>query len=185
MPGQLIITPDTKIGALLDAYPHLEDVLVARVPEFKKLKNPILRKTVAKVATIAQAARIGGIDLRELVGILRREAGQTVADEPGTEFVSEAQPSDASAVPPDWLDPTRVRIEIDADQMLATGVHPLGTVSRELRALAPGDILALRSSFRPTPLIETFEREGYRTHTVQEGPDRFVTHIARIPDSTD
>ncbi len=182
MPGQLVITPETKIGALLDAYPHLEDVLVARVPEFKKLKNPILRKTVAKVATIAQAAKIGGIDIRELVAMLRQHVGQATAEKPGVESVQGVGP-EAPTAPPDWLDPSRVRIEVDADQMLATGTHPLGMVSRELHSLAPGEILALRSSFRPTPLIETFESEGYRTHTVREGPERFVTYLAKARDN--
>ncbi len=70
----LPITPDTKVGALLEAYPELEEHLIACAPAFAKLRNPLLRRTVAKVATLEQAARVGGIGVRDLVRRLR-EAG--------------------------------------------------------------------------------------------------------------
>lgn len=72
----LAITPATRIGDLLAAHPELEEVLTGMAPAFAKLRNPILRKTVAKVATVEQAARIGGMDLREMVSRLRAAAGQ-------------------------------------------------------------------------------------------------------------
>ena len=52
--SKITISPKTKVGELLDAYPELENVLMAMSPAFEKLKNPILRKTVAKVATLQQ-----------------------------------------------------------------------------------------------------------------------------------
>ena len=52
----LQIQSSTKVGQLLDAYPELEEVLIKMAPPFKKLKNPILRKSIAKVATLQQAA---------------------------------------------------------------------------------------------------------------------------------
>jgi hypothetical protein len=45
----LIISPKTKIYELLEAYPQLEETLIALAPPFKKLKNPVLRKTIAKI----------------------------------------------------------------------------------------------------------------------------------------
>ena len=56
MSNDFPIEPVTKIAALLDHYPELEDVLIGMAPPFKKLKNPILRKSVAKVASL-QAGR--------------------------------------------------------------------------------------------------------------------------------
>ena len=46
----LIISPKTKVLQLIETYPQLEDVLIEYAPAFKKLKNPVLRKTVAKIA---------------------------------------------------------------------------------------------------------------------------------------
>ena len=52
MKKEIKIVPTVTVHELLEAYPELEDVLIGIAPPFKKLKNPILRKTVAKVATI-------------------------------------------------------------------------------------------------------------------------------------
>ena len=146
------ITPETKLGALLDAYPGIEDALIAWVPEFRKLKNPILRRTVAKVATIEQAAKIGGVSVRDMVIKLRKAAGQDV-DEPVGEGAAASDAAPAAAAPA-WFDPKRIRETIDADCLLDAGEHPIGKVRRHAAALQPGDIFQLKSSFRPAPLIE-------------------------------
>ena len=68
------ILPSTRVGALLDRYPQLEDVLIALAPPFKKLKNPLLRKGVARVASLRHAAVVGGMSAGELVNRLRDES---------------------------------------------------------------------------------------------------------------
>lgn len=60
---------------VLKAHPQLEERIIAVAPPFKNLRNPILRRTVAQLATIEQVAQIGGMDAAELVRILRRAAG--------------------------------------------------------------------------------------------------------------
>ncbi len=61
------IGPDSKVGELIKAYPFLIDVLADLAPAFKKLKNPVLRGTIAKVATLKMAAVMGNIPLQELI----------------------------------------------------------------------------------------------------------------------
>jgi hypothetical protein len=62
------ILPSTKVAALLERYPELEDVLIGLAPPFKKLKNPLLRKGVAKVASLKHAAAVGGMPVNDLAG---------------------------------------------------------------------------------------------------------------------
>jgi hypothetical protein len=57
----------TKIGDLLDAYPFLLEYLLVQSPKFSKLKNPVLRKTLAKVASVSKAAALGGLDTDDLL----------------------------------------------------------------------------------------------------------------------
>ena len=57
--SKFTISPKTKVGELLDAYPELEQLLMAMSPAFEKLKNPVLRRTVAKVATLQQISVAG------------------------------------------------------------------------------------------------------------------------------
>jgi len=69
------ITPQMKVGQLLDAYPELEDVLIGIAPEFARLRNPVLRQTVARVTSLQQAAQVGGVGLGDLIARLRAAAG--------------------------------------------------------------------------------------------------------------
>ena len=55
------INLQTKIADLLTAYPQLEDKLIGISPVFAKLKNPILRRTVARVTSVQQAATIANM----------------------------------------------------------------------------------------------------------------------------
>ncbi len=77
---------NTNIDDLLKEYPFLLDFLVARSPKFKLLESAVMRKTVGKVATLAQAAAIGGIDpgqlLKDIAGEIRKRTGTDVVVRP-------------------------------------------------------------------------------------------------------
>jgi hypothetical protein len=60
----LTIGPETTVGALLTAFPELEGVLIDMASAFAKLRNPVVRRTVAKVAKLEQVATIGGVNLQ-------------------------------------------------------------------------------------------------------------------------
>jgi hypothetical protein len=163
------ITPDLKVAALLDEYPELEPVLIELAPAFKNLRNPVLRKTVARVTTLQRAAGIAGLDTAVLVRTLRTAAGQAIDDagmsisllerhECGCSQTQEQGIDDGA-----WFDESRVRETIDADTMLAAGEVPLAKVLRRSRALSAGDILRVTIEFKPLPLIETLEQRGFRT----------------------
>jgi hypothetical protein len=169
----LPINPETRVGALLEAYPELEETLIACAPAFAKLKNPVLRRTVARIATLEQAARIGGISVRDLVRRLREAAGQSGGE------VEEPAPSPAAPEAPAWLESDRVRVALDADAVLAAGDHPLGKVRQSLANLEPGEILVVHSSFRPEPLLEALARSGLAVYSTEVSPERHATYIRR------
>ena len=177
------ITPELKVGEFLTAYPHLEPVLVAQAPAFANLKNPVLRRTVARVATLAQAARVGGVDVRTLVRTLRQAAG--IEDELSVNpahGTCAADDSDAdSSTCPSWYDAGRVVAVLDADEVLARGDHPLGEMQRRVQALTCHQITCVDSSFVPAPLVDAFRRQGFRVATFShEG--RFRTAMGRAED---
>ncbi|MBC8059593.1 MAG: PAS domain-containing protein [Clostridiaceae bacterium] len=67
------ITKDTNIGVLIKEYPYLKDFLVALSPKYQKLKNPILFKTMASVATIEKISERGDFNLIEFIEKLTAE----------------------------------------------------------------------------------------------------------------
>ncbi len=83
----------TKLEELLKKYPFLLDYLVDLSPKFSKLKNPILRKTVGRVATLHQVAGFGDVSFEELVERIRAEVRRVVGDE------LEIEPGEATAEP--------------------------------------------------------------------------------------
>lgn len=74
------ITKDTRLADLLAQHRGLEEFLVQYHPAFKGLKSSFLRKTVGKVATIANAASIAGVDVDELVEAIRAEVGASTGE---------------------------------------------------------------------------------------------------------
>ncbi len=168
----LPITPETKIADLLSAYPTLEPELIRYAPAFKALRNPVLRRTVARVTSIAQAAQVGGVPVRDLVAALRSAAGcpSEGANEPDTPASEESAP--------EWLDEIKVRVNIDVDQLLAVGEVPLVHGQRALQALSAGDLLRMTSTFRPAPLVDALRQSGHRTFTTPYGPAKFHTYVS-------
>ncbi|MFB3905774.1 MAG: DUF1858 domain-containing protein [Acidobacteriota bacterium] len=155
------ITPDTRIGELLDNYPELEAVLIKMAPGFARLSNPVLRKTVARVATIKQAAAMGGIPVPRMINELRRAAG----------FQAVAVPTEGAAEPssrkPSWYRPECVVETMDARPMLEAGEAPISAVLKELRQLAPGQCLELITPFRPAPLVDVARKQGFEAWSVE------------------
>jgi len=169
------ITPQTKVGPLLDAHPELEAVLLSLSPAFAKLKNPVLRRTVAKLATLETAAGMAGLNPRELVAALRRAAGQPLCE------VDE--PTEQPAAPaPAWAREGKVRTTLEADALLAQGQSPLSAALEAVRPLQAGELLLVTVAFRPQPLIETLEKQGYRTYLQQVEAGRFALLVGPTQD---
>ncbi|MBI5076730.1 MAG: DUF438 domain-containing protein [Nitrospirae bacterium] len=57
----------TKIAALLSQYPFIKDYLTKLNTNFKALDNPLMRNTLGRMATLNQAALVGGVDLDALM----------------------------------------------------------------------------------------------------------------------
>jgi len=63
----------TKIGDVLNHHPFLLDFLITLSPEFKNLRNPVMRKTLGRLATLEKAANIGGLKVENLISSLKAE----------------------------------------------------------------------------------------------------------------
>ncbi len=153
MDTHLIISPKTKVLQLLESYPELEEVLIRNVPVFDKLKNPILRNTIAKVATLQQAATIAQIPVEQLINLLRKEVGQTA-------FTATEEAS-IKTIRPDWLRLGNIKGERDIRPMLHAGEHPVGQVIEDITHMEPGGIFLIVAPFITAPLIDKAASLGF------------------------
>jgi hypothetical protein len=148
------IVPSLTVHELLEAYPELEDVLIGIAAPFKKLKNPILRKTVAKVATIKNISSVGGVPLGELIAKLRKAVGQS----PSGDFYDD---DDYFGEQPDWFSPDKVMLSIEEDKLGNKDEMTLVAILRGAKDVNTGEIIELITTFLPAPGIDAMRSKGY------------------------
>ncbi len=146
--AELLINPKTKIYDLLEAFPQLEPTLIKMAPQFKKLQNPVLRKTITKITNLSQAATIAGLKVEEMVNDLRKEVGQSA-----TEFLG-TQKTQINTEQPDWYDDSKVADTVDIREMLQKGEQPVHEVLSAINRLNTNEILKVVAPFIPAPLID-------------------------------
>ncbi len=155
------IQPESKVAAVLEHFPELEDVLIAMAPPFKKLRNPILRKSVAKVASLRQAAAVGRIPVDELVNRLRAEVGQAQTESPP----GRGEEPDYFGEQPEWFQEAKV-VETFVEENLDPNVMPLTPLLQRAKQMEPGEILALVTTYLPAPGIDIMRNKGFGTWSV-------------------
>jgi hypothetical protein len=167
--NELIITPKTKVNQLLESYPELENILIEYAPAFKKLKNPVLRKTVAKVTSLQQAAAIANVNVEELINHMRKEVGQ--------DLYSEASTANYNTTKPEWYDEKLVQEELDAKKMLDSGEQPVNQAISDLKKIDNGTIYKVLAPFLPAPLIDKASSLRIKHWVVKEKDDSFIIYF--------
>ena len=81
------LTPGTKVLDLVKTHGFLLEFLAEYAPEFEKLKNPILQKTMGRFATMQMAASMAGVPLEKLLA----DVARVISDQTGEEVVVEGE----------------------------------------------------------------------------------------------
>ncbi|NPA50811.1 MAG: DUF1858 domain-containing protein [Epsilonproteobacteria bacterium] len=160
------ISYDTKISELLDNFENAKDVLISINPKFKKLNNPILRRTLAKVATIKQAAIIGGMDPKELLDKLNQALGVEV----------ERDNSIEDSIKADF--DGEIIYSYDANKLLDENKNPLAIATKALKEIKDNEAIEIISDFKPQPLIDEFKKSGFKVAVVKKD-NNFYTFIKK------
>lgn len=169
------ITPSVTVHTLLEAYPELEEVLIGIAPPFKKLRNPILRRSVAKVATIKHISSVGGVPLAELIDRLRDAVGQPT----GMESYDDQDYFDEQ---PDWFSPDKISFSLEEDKVEDKDRMTLAIVLEEAKNVKKGEIIELVTSFLPAPGIDILKSKGYSVWTQKEGDDLIRSYFLKNTD---
>jgi len=166
------ITLETKIADLLNNYEGMKEILIDINPKFEKLNNPILRRTIAKVAGVKQAAIVGGMEPLELLNKLRLAVGQEPLE--NVEYESAQQNKEI----PSWIT-QEPKKQLNANQILDEDKNPLAEVTKTLRKLDKGDIIVVKSDFKPEPLIEELLKANYELFSQEIDKEHFFTYIKK------
>ncbi len=151
MDRKMKINAGTKISELISADKASIDAIAGVAKPFHRLKNPILRKVMASRVTIAEAAKMGGCQVTDIVSALTPLGFEYEATE-----ISQAETGQR----PEWLTAAENNvIRYDVRPIIESGTDPLKAILGKFKDVAPGDILCIINSFVPTPLIRLLEQE--------------------------
>lgn len=167
-----MIRAGDRVGELLRREPRLLDVFLAASPHFERLRNPALRRVMARLVTVEQAARVAGVDAQALVAQLNRALGEDPAGEtaaPADTSVTAApdagMPTVLAALPPERVHDLDVRDE------LRRGEEPFSRIMAAKAALGADDVLRLRAIFEPVPLYHVLGKQGFSHWTERLADD--------------
>jgi len=153
------INSKTKIADLIKYHPDALEAIITLSPDFKKLRNPVLRKLMAGRTSIAMASKIGGCKPEDFFDILKPlgfipdnsiHEEELVLRKSLQEFVKDIE--FVHIVP------------LDVRVMLSEGNDPLKLIQQHIKALEKGQVLKIINTFEPTPLIMLMEKQGFESY---------------------
>jgi uncharacterized protein (DUF2249 family) len=157
----MVINSQTKIATLIKHHPDVLEAIVTLSPDFKKLRNPVLRKLMAGRTSIAMASKIGGCKPEDFFEKLKPygfdvddnckvEQEDTAEQKPTPKFIKD--------IGPDKI------VSLDVRLMLAEGNDPLKLIQQKVKELKQGEALRIINTFEPTPLIKLLTRQGFKSY---------------------
>ncbi len=174
-----MIHPEMRVSEVLSRYPQLLDELIAASPAFAKLRNPLLRRTMPRLVSVAQAARIGGLEPDALLERLNRALG---IDNPPAPAATQPAETRIGTPAPAWLE-APVGFQLDVRPILAAGGEPFQNIMQAAAEVLVGQRLLLEAPFEPLPLYKVMEKKGFAAWCEQLAPQHFRVHFYRLPSS--
>lgn len=178
--ARLPVTSGDTVSDVLARDESLVDVLVQYAPHFAKLRNRALRRMMARLVTIEQAARIANVPADRLVRHLNEALGLSSesADLAQEEAASAKGRAEQAATHP----ASATIVELDVREDLRSGREPFSKIMSAVAALGANDVLLLRTIFEPAPLFGVLAKRGFASESRANGPDDWSSWFWR-PDA--
>jgi TusA-related sulfurtransferase len=143
----------------------LVEVFVRCAPHFAKLRNRAMRRVMARLVTVEQAARTANVPVERLVHDLNEALG--LAPPPA------AAPCPAPAGEPEAArHPASARVvELDVRDDLRSGREPFSKIMAAVGDLDADEVLHLRAIFEPVPLFTVLGKRGFAHESQAHAPD--------------
>jgi uncharacterized protein (DUF2249 family) len=176
-------TRDTKISDLLKAYPDMIEVLTRYNKHFELLRRPTLRRLMAPLVTIEQAARTAQVDLSEMLAEIYQAIGEPLP--PKREETGEARSATPTAVPEEIRSiPLDRRVILDVREEVRAGEEPYHRIMKAVASLRADQVLQLCNIFEPVPLYDILAQRGLANWVERRGPEEWWVTFYRPTGST-
>ncbi len=170
------ITSQSTLFDVLEEYPYLETYIIDIASPLKNIRNPPLRRTVTKLATIKRVAEIGQVDVGIFVNHLRMAVGLPEISFREAEISDDQQQPMAEEL--DWITGEPKHI-VNGTVLLLAGKIPLVTINELLASLAPKEFILLITNFEPLPIIDAMQKQNrqFFQRTTNQIPINYLTYI--------
>lgn len=176
------INEQTKIASLLKHSPEVLECIVALSPDFKKLRNPLLRKLMAGRTSIAMASKIGKCSPQDFFKALAPL---------GFEYKRNADVAAPATAPQKTEMPDALKkiaqenyVYLDVRALLAEGTDPLKLIQQKVNALSSNEVLVVINNFEPVPLIKLLERQGFKAFILHKSEEHIETYFYKDSSSS-
>jgi len=166
------ITPKTRISKLIKFNPDVINAIASINQNFKKLKNPVLRKLLAPRVTIENAAKIGGVSVSDFIKNLI-PLGFVYNEEAVENIENDENMSNTF----DIIDQTIIELDVRPD--LEQGNDPFGKIMEAIDKIGEGEILKLVNSFEPVPIINAIKQKGFTEMVENPSTGLFFVYFKR------
>jgi len=165
------VAASDRVSEVLSRDTSLVEVFVRAAPQLAKLRNPAMRRVMARLVTIEQVARMAGVSCDTLLNDLNASLGIAPAASP----MASAPPSDERTAGPTVGSAARptgaTEVTLDVRNDLRAGREPFSTIMAAIAKLPTDDVLHLRTIFEPLPLYAVLEKRGFAHETQAHADD--------------
>lgn len=171
---RLPVRLDDRVSDVLARDESLVEVFVRQAPHFSKLRNRAMRKVMARLVTVEQAARTANVSPEQLVNELNAALGISAppvvhAPRPVKDESSLRHPVAANVV------------ELDVREDLRSGREPFSRIMAAVASLGADDVLQLRAIFEPVPLFTVLAKRGFAHESVMHSADDWSVFFWKAP----
>jgi uncharacterized protein (DUF2249 family) len=166
------ISVSDRVSSVLARDDSLIEVFAAVSPAFERLRNPAMRRVMSKLVTVAQAARIGGVDAELLLSRLNAHIGRATSEPACGDTMHEAMEAAGRERPPALAAiAADAVVMLDVRDELRNGREPFSRIMAARRSMPADGALCVRAIFEPVPLYAVMARQGLSHWTEQLAAD--------------
>jgi uncharacterized protein (DUF2249 family) len=192
----MVIQRGDRVAAVLERDARFVEVFASVSPHFERLRRPSLRRVMARLVTVEQAARIAGVNPEVLLERLNQSLSTWSAPD-GPVLQSASLENAVQPAPPEpvrqecagtgqpravpiegeqipgvlaGIPPGRV-VDLDVREELRQGREPFSRIMSAKAELPHGHVLRLRAIFEPAPLYTVMAKQGFQRWTEKLAAD--------------
>ena len=164
------IDSNTKISKILKAKPEAIDIIADINTNFRKLQNPILRRSLAARVSVSDAARIGKVDVNTFLKAL-----ENIGFEVDYIDADTTNKKQTNSIPPDFSN--KEIVTLDVRPIIAEGKDPFGHINKVAKKIKPQQVLLIINDFEPIPLVEFLVSKNFIHWLTQDEEGNYLTYF--------